>query len=163
MEEIRFCHQCGSPAEARQSHGRLRPVCTACGAVYFLDPKVVANLITEVDGKIVMIRRDTEPCRGKWAIPGGFVDRGEMVEEGAVREFHEETGLNVEVAGPPIGVYSRPGDINILVVYGGKVVGGQLTAGAEVQEVGLFDAESLPPLAFERDAHIIQQWRDARG
>ena len=137
-------------------------MCTACGAVYFLDPKVVANLITEVEGKIVMIRRDTEPGRGRWAIPGGFVDRGEMVEEGAVRELREETGLNVEVTGL-IGVYSRPGDTNILVVYGGTVVGGQLKAGTEAQEVGLFDAEALPPLAFERDADIIRQWRDKRG
>ena len=132
-------------------------MCTACGAVYFLDPKVVANLITEVDGKIVMIRRDTEPGRGKWAIPGGFVDRGEMVEEGAVRELREETGLKVEVTGL-IGVYSRPGDTNILVVYGG-----QLKAGTEAQEVGLFDAGSLPPLAFQRDADIIRQWRNKRG
>ncbi len=162
MIEVRFCQRCGSPTESQLRHGRLRPVCTNCGAIFFADPKVVVTVIAEVGGKIVMIRRDNEPGRGKWTIPGGFVDRGEVVEEAAAREFLEETGLRTEVT-ELVGVYSRTSDANILVVYGGKVVGGNLVAGQEAQEAGLFDLESLPPLAFERDARIIQQWRAAKA
>ena len=136
----------------------MRPVCSACGTVFFLDPKVVAGVITELNGGIVMIRRNLEPGLGKWTFPAGFVDRGEVVEEAAAREAKEETGLDVEVDGL-IGLYSRPGDANILVVYAGRVVGGELKAGDEAQEVNAFDVESLPSLAFERDAGIIRQWQ----
>ena len=162
MEDVRFCQRCGSPTESQLRHGRLRPVCTKCGAIFFAGPKVVVAVIAEMDGKIVMIRRDNEPGRGKWTIPGGFVDRGEVVEEAAVREFLEETGLKAEVT-ELVGVYSRQDDANILVVYGGKVIGGELAAGQETQEAGLFDLESLPPLAFERDVGIIQQWQAAKA
>ena len=162
VEEIRFCYRCSSPMSPQLLEGRLRPVCTACRAVFFLDPKVVAAVVADIDGKIVMIRRALEPGMGKWAVPGGYVDRGEVVEEAAMREVEEEAGLKVEITAL-IGVYSRPEDANILVVYAGKVVGGQLVAGAEAQEVGLFDVASLPPLAFERDAVIIREWQEHTG
>ena len=140
--------------------GRVRPLCTGCGTVFFLDPKVVAGVITEVDGKVVMIRRNLEPGLGKWTIPAGFVDRGEVVAEAAVREVKEETGLDVETT-RLVGVYSMAGDPNILVVYAGVVVSGDLWPGPEAQDVGFFPWEALPPLAFERDADIIRQWRES--
>ena len=161
MEEIRFCYRCASPVAPQFLYGRIRPVCTACGAVVFLNPKVVAGVLTEMDGQVVMVRRRTEPGAGKWGIPAGYVDLGETVEEAAVRELNEETGLEAAVTGL-VGLYSRPEDSNILVVYAGKVVGGKLTPGPETQEVGLFSVESLPALAFERDYGIIQQWQNSR-
>ena len=158
MEEIRYCYKCGAAVSRQLRDGKVRPVCTACGVVVFVDPKVVVVVIAEVDGKVVMVRRDMEPGRGKWTVPGGFVDRGEVVEEAAAREFLEETGLTVEVTGL-VGVYSREADANILVGYAGNVVDGKLAAGPETQAAGLFDADALPPLAFERDAGIMRQWR----
>ena len=139
----------------------MRSVCTACGAVVFLNPKVVAAVITEMQGRVVMVRRKTNPGAGKWSLPAGFVDRGEVVEEAASREVREETGLEVEIT-ELVGLYSRPGDTIVLAVYAGTVVGGELKAGEEVQAVDLFDVESLPPLAFERDAAVIQRWSDGR-
>ena len=162
MEDIRFCQRCGSPVEHRLREGVMRPICTSCGAVVFLNPKVVAAVVVEMDGEVVMVRRRIGVGAGKWSIPAGYVDRGEVMEEAAAREIKEEAGLDVEIA-RLLGVYSRPEDANILVVYGGKVVGGGLTAGHEVMDVGAFDVEALPPLAFERDAGIIRQWLDGRG
>ena len=160
MDEVSFCHQCGSPVELRRmKDGHTRPVCTACGAVVFLNPKVVAGVITQVDGKLVMIKRKMNPGAGRWSIPAGFVDRGETVEEAATREFREESGLEVKPT-RLVGVYSRAGDAIILVLYAGTVIGGEAVAGDEVLEVGYFDAESPPPLAFDRDAAIIRRWLD---
>jgi len=136
----------------------VRPVCTRCGAVTFLDPKVVAGVLVAVERKLVMIKRNLEPGMGKWTFPAGFVDRGEEVEAAAMREVWEETGLEVALTSF-VGIYSRSGDVNILVVYSGRVTGGSLQAGEEAQEAGLFDLEALPPLAFQRDEGIIRQWR----
>ncbi len=158
MEESRFCHRCAAPMAAQLHEGRTRPVCTACGAVFFLDPKVVAGVIIEIEGKIVMLRRKLEPGIGKWTFPAGFVDRGEVLEDAAAREVREETGLKVEITGL-VGLYSRKGDANILAVFAGNAVGGELVAGVEAQEVGLFPLDSLPTMAFERDAGIIEEWR----
>jgi len=156
-DDIRYCHRCGLTTALEHREGRLRPVCTSCGAVFFVDPKVVAGVIVSLDGKLVMIQRELEPGMGKWTFPAGFVDRGEAVHDAAVREMKEETGLDVELT-QLIGVYSRTGDTNILVVYEGRVVGGELEAGDEAQNAGAFDLDRLPPLAFQRDVAIIDEW-----
>ena len=107
--------------------------------------------------RVLMVRRGTEPGLGLWSLPGGYVDRGEVVEEAAVREVWEETGLRVRVA-ELVGVYSEAGSPVVLVVYAGEVVEGEPTAGDEVMEAGFFSVGELPPLAFERDGEILGGW-----
>src|SRR5690349_9971809 len=62
------------------------------------------------DRSLLMIRRGGDPFRGMLALPGGFVDVGETVEQAAVRELREETGVAVDAADLRLaGVYSQPG------------------------------------------------------
>ena len=68
-------------------------------------PPIAADIITEIGDKIVLIERRNFPLG--WAIPGGFVDFGETVEQAAVREAREETSLEVDLRAL-LGVYSRP-------------------------------------------------------
>lgn len=49
------------------------------------------------DGKVLLIRRGKEPLRGRWSIPGGTLEPGETLEQGVIREIHEETGMAVAV------------------------------------------------------------------
>ncbi|WP_408071802.1 NUDIX domain-containing protein [Butyrivibrio sp. JL13D10] len=72
--------------------------------------------------KILLIRRGNHPCLGKWALPGGFSQAGERIEETASRELEEETGIKMatkELA--LVGVYSKPGrdprDWTVSVAY----------------------------------------------
>ena len=140
----------------------MRLVCTSCGTVVFLDPKVVAGVIAAIDGRVVMVRRNMEPGIGRWTFPAGFVDRGESVEAAAVREIEEEACLKVRLNGL-VGVYSKMGEAIVLIVYSGDVIGGTLAAGPEAQEAGLFDPSELPPLAFERDTAIMADWMRRNG
>ena len=64
----------------------------------FHDPKLAAAVLVTVDGKLVMVRRGVEPAVGRWAFPSGYVDQGEAVEDAAVREVKEETGLDVLIS-----------------------------------------------------------------
>src|SRR5713226_4427364 len=68
-------------------------------------PPLAADVIVEIGDRVVLIERKNFPPG--WAIPGGFVDYGETVEQAAVREAREETSLQVELRAL-LGVYSRP-------------------------------------------------------
>ncbi len=159
--DVSYCARCGRGLVVEEVHGRPRPKCPGCGHVVFLDPKVAAVVLVAIDGKLVLVRRAEEPEIGAWAFPAGYVDRGEAVEDAAVREVREETGLEVEIT-RLLGLYSRAGDPVVLAAYSAEVVGGALEAGDDVSDVALYEPDALPPLPFFHDASILEAWRESR-
>ena len=141
--------------------GTDRPVCPRCGRVIYHDPKVAAGAVVEHDGRVLMVKRGTEPGMGLWSLPGGYVDRGEVVESAAEREVLEETGLQVKVTGL-VGVISEPGHPVIVVIYDSQIVGGSPKPGSEVQELDYCRLDELPPLAFPRDRQALEAWKQLR-
>ncbi|MCH2522512.1 MAG: NUDIX domain-containing protein [Dehalococcoidia bacterium] len=125
----------------------------------FIDPKVVTGVLFTINSEVVLVQRNLEPQRGKWTFPAGFVDRGEKVENAAIREVFEETGFIVELD-KLVGVYSQEDDPIILIVYSGHIVGGVRTDNSEVQSIQTFPLDKLPVLAFDRDRKIIQDWNN---
>ena len=93
----RFCPRCSNPLEERyiEDEQHRRKVCTGCGFIFYLNPKVVAGAVPKQDGRIWLARRNIEPSRGSWTFPGGYVDLGERVTDAAIRETYEETRLEV--------------------------------------------------------------------
>ena len=127
-DTIRFCPLCGAGL-ARQPIGpekRPEMVCPGCSFIYYVNQKVVAGTIPWQDGRLLLTRRAITPALGKWTFPGGYVDWGETVDAGALRETWEETGLTVELGGL-VGVYSYASAPVVIVVYEAIVTGGTLT------------------------------------
>ena len=153
-----YCHRCGEILGEERVAGALRPKCGACGAVVFLDPKLAVVVVASQGSRILMVKRDIEPMMGRWSFPSGYVDRGEVVEEAAIREVREETNVEVSLDGL-LGVYSSKGAPVVLVAYAASIVGGRPSAGDEAQAVKLFSADDLPPLPFPTDPAIIADWR----
>ena len=155
--EYRFCPRCGGGLERRivKAMEPKRLVCQACSFIFYQDPKVVAGTVFTLDGGIVLLKRDVEPAMGKWVFPGGYVDRGESVQEAAIRETKEESKVDVKL-GPLLNVYSYPRSPNVIVVYAADIVGGELAAGDETIEARSFAPSAIPwkELAFDstRDA-----------
>lgn len=116
-------------------------------------PKLMVDVIITSEEKVVLIRRGTEPFAGRWALPGGFVEVGETVEEAAIREAAEETGLAVEIA-RLVGVYSDPErdprGHNVSVAFLARVLSGELSAATDASEVALIDPSSVE-LAFDHE------------
>ncbi len=117
------------------------------------------------DRSFVLIRRRNPPFAGCWAIPGGFVEYGEAVEEAAVREAEEETGLKVELV-RLIGVYSKPerdprGHV-VSIAFLAKPVGGELRVCDEVAEVKLF-REIPMNMAFDHEEILKDALRILEG
>jgi ADP-ribose pyrophosphatase YjhB (NUDIX family) len=104
------------------------------------------------------VRRDIEPHLGEWSFPSGYADAGEVLEEAAVRETKEETGLDVRIE-RLLAVHSAAGERVVFVAYAARVTGGRIVVGAECQDVRFFPLDDLPPLAFPHDGGIVRQWR----
>jgi 8-oxo-dGTP diphosphatase len=154
-----YCQQCGSPTEERLVEDRPRPVCVTCGHVAYLDPKLAVAVVIEREGRLLFGRRGPGTREaGKWSFPAGFVERGERVEDAAVREVAEEVGLAVDL-GPLLGLYSATGETVVLAVFLATTASGTPIARDDLVEVGWFAPDALPELAFPHDERIVQAWQ----
>ena len=159
LEEARFCPRCGRSADVE--FPRLIS-CAHCGYGAYYNPKPVAAAIpTTADGRIVLLRRGFEPGKGLWTFPGGFVDLGESVEDAARRETREELVIDVEL-GPVVGVYSRPEDRVVLIVYAATTTQAPRTTD-EAPEVRAFAPGELPwdGLAFWSTERALRDFLSA--
>jgi ADP-ribose pyrophosphatase YjhB (NUDIX family) len=144
--QYRFCPRCGSPLERRllKSTEPERLVCTGCGFVFYIDPKIaVGTIIRTASGGIVLVRRAIEPGYGKWVFPGGYVDRGEPLTVAAIREAREECGLDVRLEGL-VNIYSYAGRTPVIVVYAATAIGGELCVDDEGLETVTFAPAAIP-------------------
>ena len=121
-------------------------------------PPIAADIITEIGDKVVLIERRNFPPG--WAIPGGFVDFGETVEDAAIREAREEISLEVAIRAI-LGVYSRPDrdprGQTITVVYVARASGTPRGAD-DAKNARLCDPRNPPtPLAFDH-AEILADY-----
>lgn len=111
-----------------------------------INPGLAVDVVVQAGDKIVLIRRKNSPFKGMWALPGGFVEYGEKVENAAVREIQEETGLKIQLKSL-LGVYSDPKRDPrrhvVSVVFTGKAVGGRLQGADDAREAELFKISQL--------------------
>jgi len=93
-QHLRHCPRCGAGPQPPVTGDRF--TCERCGYVLHFNPAVsVSAFIRHDDGRVLLIRRGTDPGRGRLAPPGGFVDIGETVETALAREIREEVGLEL--------------------------------------------------------------------
>jgi len=149
-----FCARCGAQLDHREVFGQERPVCPRCGYVVYYNPKLVAVGILVNDGRVLLVRRGMNPGRGRWGMPGGYVDMGEVVEEAVAREVWEETGLKAQ-ARKLLGLYSEAGQPHVVAVYEMEEINGEVAAGEEVLDAAFFPLDDLPPMAFPRDLKLL--------
>jgi 8-oxo-dGTP diphosphatase len=163
----RYCPVCGGQLESRvlKTTEPKRLVCDTCGFVFYLDPKLaVGTIITDDEGRIVLVRRAIEPGYGKWVFPGGYVDRGEEVQLAAVREAREECGLEVRIE-RLLNIYSYPGRAPVIVVYTARMTGGCLACDEEGLEAKFFEKSAIPwdELAFSSTREALREFVGLRG
>jgi ADP-ribose pyrophosphatase YjhB (NUDIX family) len=163
--EYSFCPKCGAALERRSVKAGEpdRLVCRGCSFIFYLDPKVAVGTIISTGEGVVLLKRGIEPAYGKWVFPGGLVDRGERVEDAAIRETREEACLDVRLTGL-LNVYSYAESSVIIIVYTAEVIGGRLMAGDETLEARCYQAAAIPwpELAFPSTAEALRDFLKAK-
>ena len=120
-------------------------------------PKLTVDGIIYDNNKILLIKRRNNPFKGKWALPGGFVEYGEKTVDSVIREISEETGLNTRV-NKLIGVYSDPDrdprGHTVTVVYELLMISGKIESGDDACDIKFFEIDNSPDLSFDHNLII---------
>jgi ADP-ribose pyrophosphatase YjhB (NUDIX family) len=142
-----------------QVRGVARRHCRRCGHVHYVDPKVAVGVAVFRSDRLLLVRRVMEPGRGRWSLPGGYLDVGEDPRTAAAREAAEEASVDVRVTSL-IDVFANPPDEGgaVFVLYAADWVGGEPVPGDDADDAAFFGRDELPPLAFRSTAHIVDHW-----
>jgi 8-oxo-dGTP diphosphatase len=123
----------------------------------YRSPKLTVDGVVLKEGKVLLIKRKNDPFKGIWALPGGFVEYGEKVEDAVLREIFEETGLKTSIK-RIFGVYSDPNrdprGHTVSVVYLLDIINGELKANDDASDAKFFKLEELPDLSFDHNIII---------
>jgi len=159
--ELRFCPVCASSLIEREDGGRLRKACPdeACGWVHYENPTPVVAALVEHEGDIVLVQSQGWP-ETLFALVAGFLEIGETMEEGILREVHEELGVQGEIV-ERIGVYDYLRRDQILAVFHVRV-SGTLVLGDELAAYKRQKPEDVKP--WPRGTGLaVRDWLIKRG
>jgi ADP-ribose pyrophosphatase YjhB (NUDIX family) len=159
---MNFCSTCGSARlDLRVPDGDHLPrhVCSDCGAVHYRNPKVVVGCLPEWEGKVLLCRRAIEPRHGLWTLPAGFLENGETLGAGAMRETLEEADARVELH-DLYTVINLPQIGQIYMMFRSRLTTLAFGPGPESLEVRLFDEHEIPweQLAFRTIGRTLRNY-----
>lgn len=161
-----YCIQCGSPTKSiiPQGDSRSRLVCTQCGFIHYENPKMVCGTLCIHQGQILLCKRAIQPRLGFWTLPAGFMELGETMAEGAVRETFEEAQA-IAIKPKLYALFDLPSFGQIHAMYLAHLDGGCFGVGTESLECRLFALDKLPwnELAFETIKLTLNYYQDDVG
>jgi 8-oxo-dGTP diphosphatase len=137
-------------------HHRMK--CPSCGFIQYRNPSSAVGVIVTRGAEILLVKRRFDPYKGKWVIPSGFIEYDEDMREAAVREVAEETGFEVELTGlhAAESCFDDPRGNTILVLFSGRITGGELEAGDDAEDAAFFSLGRLPEIAFEAHRKVLK-------
>ena len=159
---IKFCSACGADRiEFRVPDGDSLPrfVCGACGTIHYQNPKVVVGCLPESDDRVLLCRRAIEPRHGLWTLPAGFLENGETVTAGALRETLEEANARVAI-GELYTMISLPHISQVYMMFRARLLDLDFGPGPESLEVRLFREDEIPweELAFRTIGRTLRNY-----
>ena len=147
---MKFCSECGASVvfEVPAGDDRHRYICRQCDVIHYQNPRIVVGCLPVAGDKVLLCRRAIEPRHGFWTIPAGYMENGETMLEGALRETREEAAATVENE-QLYRLFDIPHINQVYVFYRGDLVG-DFGIGPESLESRLFAEDEIPwsELAF---------------
>ena len=162
---MNFCSECGQSVAhvIPEGDNRERSVCTSCGIVHYVNPKIVVGCVPERDGRILLCKRAIEPRYGYWTVPAGFMELGESTAQGAARETLEEACAEVEI-GHLFASVDGVDAGQVHMFYTAKLLG-DFAAGEESLEVAMYSEAEVPwdDIAFHSGRYALQKYFEDKG
>ncbi|NOZ62959.1 MAG: NUDIX hydrolase [Calditrichaeota bacterium] len=159
---FRFCPVCSGDLREKFVHDEntKRLICQNCGFVFYMNPVPAVAVILFQNDEILLVKRKFPPQAGDWTLPAGFMEYWESPEECAIRETKEETNLDIRISGifaALPGSYEMQIQI-VLIVYHGKIIGGDLRPGDDAIEANFFPLDNLPEnVAFSAHREVLKR------
>jgi ADP-ribose pyrophosphatase YjhB (NUDIX family) len=165
LASMNFCPECGAQVIPHTIGGETRNhwYCTQCAEPRYRFPMVVVTCFIAWGKRLLWVQRNIEPKRGSWAIPGGFLECGETLAQGAARELREESG--VVVAPEALALYMT-GTITfidqVFIAFRAEVDSGAVNPGSESMAARFFDRSECPwgEVAYPEVNDAIEQAYD---
>lgn len=159
---MKFCSHCGSD---RMTHtvpdndNRHRWVCANCDRIFYDNPNVIVGTLPVWEGQVLLCRRAIEPRLGFWTLPAGFLEHGETVADGAVRETVEESGAEVVIRCLHT-IYNVSQMGQIYMIYLADIERPEFPFGPETSEIMLAAPNAIPwdDLAFSSVRYTLEKW-----
>lgn len=143
---------------------RTRLVCPDCGHVDYVNPRLVVGAVSTWENKFLLAKRAIHPRKGYWTIPAGFLESGETIEAGAVRETWEEARARIRVD-RLLGIYNIAKISQVYLVFRAAMLSGDHGPGPESEDARLFSWEEIPweQLAFPSIRWSLTHFREVAG
>ena len=159
---MNFCSNCGAATlELRIPDGDTlqRRVCATCGTIHYENPKIVAGCLPVWGERVLLCKRAIEPRYGLWTLPAGFLENGETLMNGALRETLEEAHARVAL-GELYTVVSLPQINQVYMMFRATLLDLDFGPGSESLDVKLFDESEVPweSLAFRTIARTLRNY-----
>ncbi|TMH05362.1 MAG: NUDIX domain-containing protein [Betaproteobacteria bacterium] len=159
---MKFCSHCGSSTlRFRIPEGDALPrhVCEVCGTIHYVNPKIVVGCLPEWQDRILLCKRAIEPRLGLWTLPAGFLENGETLVAGALRETLEEANARVEI-GELYTVISLPHISQVYMMFRARLLDLDFGPGTESLEVRLLREDETPwnELAFRTIGRTLRNY-----
>ncbi len=163
---IQHCRLCGAAAryQTPADDNRERAVCTACGEIHYENPLNVVGTVPYWGQQVLLCKRNIEPRYGFWTLPAGFMELGETVAQGALRETVEEAGAEVEM-GELFALLNVPRVGQVHLFYTARMLSTTLNPGPETIEARLFSQDEIPwdQLAFRTVRQTLEHFFSDRS
>ncbi len=164
---MKFCGQCGASLLQNIPDGdnRLRYVCSACHTIHYQNPRIIAGCLPVYEEKVLLCKRAIQPRPGKWTLPAGFLEYGETVEEGAIRETTEEANAKIRII-ELYTLFSVPHISQVYIFYRAQLLDLSFYPGIETTQTELFAEEDIPwdeisfPSVSETLKHFFEDRRN---
>ncbi|SPL70070.1 NADH pyrophosphatase [Acinetobacter stercoris] len=165
MINMSFCTACGHPTIDKIPLGdhKVRQVCTNCGTIHYVNPKVICGALAIWEEKVLLCRRAIEPRYGLWTLPAGYMELHETMAEGAARETREEAEAEIQIE-QLYCMYDIPRIGQIYSLFKATLIEGKFGAGEETIECRLFEEKDIPwgELAFPSVERTLQHYFEDR-
>jgi len=161
MKKRHYCGICGKTLKTDTLDGKERQVCSQCREVFYENPLPAATVILPGRNReILLVKRAKEPFKDMWCFPIGFAEVGESIEDAALRELKEETGVDGKIIQLiDVSSHKNPlyGDL-LIVSFEVEKIGGKEEPGDDASDCRYFPVKSLPKLAFDSQARSIEKF-----